>query len=108
MNALHETAQVLENGFCHGTLYEDGDKYCAVGALATALTGNRYPTDEAYTIVSDSAEGQHLASVIEEELGYKFMEEGYGVDDTIYDFNDNNSKDTVIAVVRKAADTFDN
>lgn len=110
---LLAAADVVENGWCVGYLVQDGDKYCAVGALAKVLTGSDavLRTADAYDIVKGSPEGKILADTINAE---SYGEDGVGFwtdlievgryDDVIYDFNDSQeSKDVVIEAMRKAA-----
>ena len=69
MNVLEQAVSTLENGWCKASL-NDGDKFCAVGAIAHNLgvdvnnIMNNIDDDDAYNVVKNSEAGYALATEI--------------------------------------------
>lgn len=133
MNKLEEAAELLERGWCRGSLYEveGGDRFCAVGALAVTLDGmDAIEADKtAYSLVKDSPEGKALAEeimsrIVPEDLtfandaditpqeiydSYKYDFDLGLYDDVIYNYNDDiaSGKEDVIEMMKHAAKRLD-
>lgn len=66
MNPIEEGIARLENGWCIGDL-QDGDKFCAVGAVAKSLLGVddlSYHEEEAYKVFAKHPASKALAQAV--------------------------------------------
>jgi len=128
MNALDTAAAIVERAWCRSTMVaETGDKFCAAGALISAMgyeykfiedsnyvSGGYYSNDAvikngeefgAYDVLEDTPEGRALAKAIISEN----WQEHDADTSTIYDWNDNHAKDhdDVARIMRKGARILD-
>lgn len=128
MNVLEQAAELLENGWCQGSLHEhmnDGDVFCAVGALATVITGQVQRTDMAYEIIENHASGmalfleimderirtassEYTQDLIEYRDAARVDRARFDISDEIINFNDAaDNKEEVIEVMKHAAKRLD-
>lgn len=124
MNVLEESVKTLENGWCKSTL-KDGDKFCAVGAIAHNLGVNvglimsSWEDEDAYGMVKESSAGKALAQEIVESdwlaSRHETMREAFewdykhgNYDEIIYGFNDSQSTvEPVLEMMKHAAKRLD-
>jgi hypothetical protein len=121
MNAIEEAAKRLEQGWCKNELAEHvpgvGDKFCAVGAVASAeleLTTKYIDENEykVYKMLKTSDSIKALAQEVVESGFYddssqEFIEDLYAhgqYDEIVYTFNDSQETvEPVLELFRKAA-----
>lgn len=120
-NNLREAADLLSNGWCKGIL-KDGDKYCAVGALAkVVMDADEFylAENDKYDIIQDLEEAKVLAETIAEHHPIVYYPDAKDLTmqpyldlgeyaDIMYLFNDaQESVEPVIQMFEKAAVKWD-
>lgn len=112
MNNLEESVKILENGWCVGT-FNDGDKYCAVGALRHVIFRNGMELErrgpEILALVTEIMESEWLKTAperIKKDIEF-FFESGW-LEDVIFEFNDaQETSAPVIELFKHAAKRLD-
>lgn len=132
MTALADAAALVENAWCKSQLVErseDGDRFCAVGALVQSLLPQNMAFDglyvglsellvespegllTAYDYIDDSAEGAVLAEVIRDNYPDRLIDTDFGPNyyvadnsEIIFTFNDHQdtTREDVVAMLTKA------
>lgn len=126
MNNLNKAADLLRNGWCTGK-YKDGDKFCALGAIAAiyddslrTVKGPVHFVEDQFSEVpfDDIPEIRTVAQVIIEQHPERFEDfENHSAEDLwhyfipsqiVFEFNDDQETvEPVIAMLEKAAVKLD-